>query len=74
MAGWCATTSRSVIPVCDPEQEKFLGCHIAGNVMCFRSFKKDMKIPGSVADTSGCPIPTKPGLIWAHGTVADVNF
>ena len=39
--------SWSVIPVCDPEQEDFLGCHMTGNVMCFRSGEEDMKIPGS---------------------------
>ena len=50
LAGWSATTSRSVIPVCDPEQEEFLGCHMAGNVMCFRSDEEDMKIPEFVAD------------------------
>ena len=60
MAGWSATTSRSVIQVCDPEQEEFLECHMAGNVMCFRSDVEDMKIPGSVADSSGCHIPPKP--------------
>ena len=40
LAGWSATTSRSVIPVCDPEQEEFLGCPMAGNVMCFRSERR----------------------------------
>ena len=61
LAGRCATTSRSAIPVCDPEQEDVLGCHMAVNVMCFRSDEEDMKIPGSVADSSGCHIPPKPG-------------
>ena len=60
MAGWSATISRSVIPVCDPEQE-FLGCHMAANAMWFRSDEEDMRIPGSVADSSGCHIPPKPG-------------
>ena len=60
LAGWSATTSRLAIPVCDPEQEEFLGCYMAGNVMCFRSDEEDMKIPGSVADSRGCHIPTKP--------------
>ena len=66
MARWSATTSRSVIPVCDPAQEDFLGCHMAGNVICFRSDEEDMKIPGSVADSRGCHITPKPG----SGTVA----
>ena len=61
LAGWSATTSWLVIPVCDPEQEDFLGCHMAGNVICFRSGEEDMKIPGSVADSSGCDIPPKTG-------------
>ena len=30
-------------------------CHV------FRSDEEDMKIPGSVADSSGCHIPPKPG-------------
>ena len=34
--------------------------YIAGNAMCFRSGKEDMKIPRSVADSSGYHIP-KPG-------------
>ena len=50
LAGWSVTTSQSVIPVCDPEQGEFLGYHMAGNVMFFRSDEEDMKIPGSVAD------------------------
>ena len=29
--------------------------------MCFRSGEEDLKITGSVADTSRCHIPTKPG-------------
>ena len=29
--------------------------------MCFRSGEEDIKIPGSVADSSGCHIPPKPG-------------
>ena len=29
--------------------------------MCFRSGEEDMKIPESVADSSGCHIPPKPG-------------
>ena len=29
--------------------------------MCFRSGEEDMKITGSVADSSGCHIPPKPG-------------
>ena len=57
LAGWNATTSWLVIPVYDTEQEDFLGCYMAGNVMCFRSGEEDMKIPGSVADSSGCHIP-----------------
>ena len=61
LAGWSATTSWLVIPICDPEQEGVLGCHMAGNVMCFRSGEADMKIPESVADSSGCCIPPKPG-------------
>ena len=61
LAGWSAKKSQSIIPVCDPEQEEFLGCHMVGNVMCFRSDEEDMKIPGSVADLSGCHIPPKPG-------------
>ena len=59
-AGRSAITSRSVISACDPEQEEFLGCHMAGNVMCFRSCVEDMKIQGSVADPSICNIPPKP--------------
>ena len=31
------------------------------SVMCFRSDEEDMKIPGSVADSSGCHIPPTPG-------------
>ena len=61
MAWWSATTSRSVIPICDPEQEEYLGCHMVGNVICFRSDKEDMKIRGPVADSSGCHVPLKPG-------------
>ena len=71
---------RSVIPVCDPEQEGFYfvcvcvwgggggggGCHMAGNVMCFRSDEEDMKIPGSVADSSGCFIPLNPKKITTN--------
>ena len=53
--------NRSGIPVCYPEQEDFLGCHMAGNIMCFLSDEEDMTIPGSVADSSGCSIPLKPG-------------
>ena len=53
--------NRSVTPVFDPKQEEFSGCHMAGNVMCFRSDEEDTKIPGSVADSSGCHIPPKPG-------------
>ena len=34
---------------------------MAGNVMCFRSGEENMKIPGSVADSSGCHIPPKHG-------------
>ena len=64
LAEWSATTSRSVIPICDPEQEEFLGCHMAGNVMCFRSEEEDMKITGSVADSSGCHIPQKYPLMY----------
>ena len=64
------TTSRSVIPVCDPEQEEFLGCHAAGNVMCFQSDEGDMKIPASVADSLGCHIPPKPGSYLSSCTVA----
>ena len=61
LAGWSATTSWLVIPICDPEQEDFFGCHMAGNVMRFWSGEEDMKIPGSVANSSGCHIPPKPG-------------
>ena len=61
LAEWNATTSSLVIRVCDPEQEDFLGCHMAGNVMCFRSVEEDIKISGSVAYSSGCHIPPKPG-------------
>ena len=32
---------------------------MAGNVMCFRSGEEDMKIPGSVADSSCYHIPLK---------------
>ena len=39
----------------------FFGCHMAGNVMCFRSDEEDMKIPGPVADSRGCHISPKPG-------------
>ena len=46
---------------CDPEQEEILGCHMEGTVMCFRSDEEDMKIPRSVADSSGCHIPSKSG-------------
>ena len=60
MAGWSAITSRSVILVCDPEQKEYLGCHMAGNVMCFRSSEEEMIIRGSVADSSDCHIPPKP--------------
>ena len=28
LAVWSATKSRTVIPVCNPEQEEFWGCHI----------------------------------------------
>ena len=45
LAWWSA-----VIPVCDPEQEELLGCHMAGNVMRFRSEEEDRKIPGFVAN------------------------
>ena len=34
---------------------------MAGSVMCFRRGEEDMKIPGSVADSSGYYIPPKPG-------------
>ena len=60
--GWMECYNELVvIPVCDPEKEDFLGCHMAGNVMCFRIGEEDMKIPGSVADSSSCHIPPKPG-------------
>ena len=49
--------SRSVIPLFVPEWEEILGCHMVGNIMCFRSVKEDMTIPGSVADSSGYHIP-----------------
>ena len=61
MAGWNATTSRSVVQVCDPEQMEFLEYQMAGNVMCFRSVEENMKIPGSVVDLSGYHFPPKPG-------------
>ena len=41
-----------------------------GNIVCFQSDEENMKIPGSVADSSGCHIPLKPGYDLAHGTVA----
>ena len=56
-----ATTCRSVIPVCDPEKAAFYGCHMAGNDMCFRSGEEDMKIQGSVADSSDHYITPKSG-------------
>ena len=34
---WSATKRLSVTQVCDHEKEEFLRCHMAGNVMCFRS-------------------------------------
>ena len=55
------TKSWSVISVCNLEKEEFLGCHMAGNIMCFRSGKEDRKIPGSVADSSGHHITPKSG-------------
>ena len=55
MAGWSATTSRPVILVCD------FVISYGGQFMCFRNGKEDMKIPESVADSSGCHIPPKPG-------------
>ena len=58
MAWWSA-----VIPVCNPEQEELLGCHMAGNVMRFLSEEEDRKIPGFVADLVGC-----------HGAVAGETF
>ena len=70
LSGWSATTSLSVIPVCNPEQEEFSGCHMAGNVMCFRSNEEDMNFQGSVADSSGCHIPAKAGSDlgpWNYG-------
>ena len=42
------------------------GSHMAGNVMCFRSDEEDMKIPGSVADSSGCFIPLNPKKITTN--------
>ena len=39
----------------------FLGCKIAGNATCFRSGEEEMKIPGSVADSSSHHSPPKPG-------------
>ena len=63
LAGWSATKSQSVIPVCDPEYEEFWGCHMPGNVMCFQSGEEDMKISGSVADSSGYHILPKPEFV-----------
>ena len=73
MAGSSATTSRSVIPVCDPEQEEFLGCHMTGNVNV-RSNEEGIKIPGSVADSSDCHIPTKPGSEFGPMELQQVRY
>ena len=70
MAGWFATTSRSVIPVFDPEQEEFLGCHMVANVMCFRSDEEDMESQDLFLTQVAVTSHRNLDLIKAHGTIA----
>ena len=62
LAAWSAIKSRSVIPICVPEE--CLGCYMAGNVMCFRNGEEDRKIPEYIADSSDYHISPKPGPDW----------
>ena len=64
LAGW------SVIPVCDPEHEEFLGCHMTGNVMCFHSGEEDIKSQDLLLTQVAVTSHRNLDLIWAHGTVA----